>query len=741
MPTHDGTRNAGRTPAERAATATVGRSFFLGIGIDAYAHFGKLNNAVRDMEAVRDLLVADYDVEPDHCRLLRNAEATRRDILRALRDMDTWVGQYDKLIIYYSGHGHLNRHKRGFWVPVDADRGVEADFVSNADLREILADVPARHILLISDACFSGALFVRGADRADAASDELEIRPSRWALCSGRHDQLVADGEPGQHSPFAASILTELRSNRHEALRIGTLADRVIELTRANYDQLPEGNPLQGVGHQGGQYVFRRRVDEADIWADTQRQATPEAYRAYLAAFPQGAYALEAQATLHILTARTDWAAIQALPDNHPAEVATKRQRIRDFCRNHPNSPDYDAALTLGVDMEHKGELLRAWDSEFLLMGFIRKETPYRAAAQRRLDELTPPPPQPQPQPNPPKPGNVQTDVRPSPTPQKEETPIRPVVAPTPKPKPAPAPPPKAEDVKPDSRPSSQENVEKPPKPAPETKWAAIGIAAVVALVLLVVGVRQCGQPDEYKEPSSTPDAKANPNAATIADIAANMVTLPGSTFTMGCQDGRDTDYLDDEKPPHEVTISTFHISKYEVTQAQWRAVMGSNPSEHKNCDQCPVENVSWNDIQDFLRQLNAQTGQNYRLPTEAEWEYAARGGNSSRGYGYSGSNTIGEVAWYDGNSSSKTHTVGGKKANELGLYDMSGNVYEWCSDWYGSYAVGAQTNPKGASLGTHRVGRGGNWNDIPQSCRAARRCGWHPTYRLNYLGFRLARS
>jgi formylglycine-generating enzyme required for sulfatase activity len=150
------------------------------------------------------------------------------------------------------------------------------------------------------------------------------------------------------------------------------------------------------------------------------------------------------------------------------------------------------------------------------------------------------------------------------------------------------------------------------------------------------------------------------------------------------------------------------------------------------------VESVSWNDIQQFLTKLNARTGKTYRLPTEAEWEYAARGGSSGRGYKYSGSNNLDEVAWYYGNSGSKTHPVGQKKANELGLYDMSGNVYEWCADWYGNYSSGAQTNPKGPSSGTLRVLRGGSWFNGAEFCRSADRFSDDPVNRYDFIGFRL---
>jgi formylglycine-generating enzyme required for sulfatase activity len=200
---------------------------------------------------------------------------------------------------------------------------------------------------------------------------------------------------------------------------------------------------------------------------------------------------------------------------------------------------------------------------------------------------------------------------------------------------------------------------------------------------------------------------------------------------------------LDDARPVHSVTLSSFLIGKYEITQSQWKAVMGNTPSYSAHCDNCPVNNVSWDDIKVFISKLNRKTGKNYRLPTEAEWEYAARGGSKSKGYKYSGSNDLNSVAWYDKNDNNKPHAVGSKNANELGIYDMSGNVWEWCSDWSGDYDAKAATNPKGA-LGkneTSHIVRGGSWFYEAWSCHVALRDAYDPKEARGQIGFRLVLS
>ena len=234
----------------------------------------------------------------------------------------------------------------------------------------------------------------------------------------------------------------------------------------------------------------------------------------------------------------------------------------------------------------------------------------------------------------------------------------------------------------------------------------------------------------------------------TVNGVTFTMMPVIGGTFTMGATTEQGTDAAANERPAHLVTLSNYNIGQTEVTQELWQAVMGSNPSMFKGDLQRPVENVTWNDCQSFITKLNELTGENFRLPTEAEWEYAARGDGASQGYKYAGGNKLSEVAWwgcgYDenstaGNSAYTTHPVGLKIANELSLYDMSGNVYEWCQDWYGSYSSTAQINPTGPTSGSNRVTRGGGWGYGDVNCRVSHRMSCSPTYRHPAIGLRLA--
>ena len=233
--------------------------------------------------------------------------------------------------------------------------------------------------------------------------------------------------------------------------------------------------------------------------------------------------------------------------------------------------------------------------------------------------------------------------------------------------------------------------------------------------------------------------SEADIETINVNGVKFQMVKIQGGTFQMGATSEQGSDAYDLEKPVHSVTLSDYYIGQTEVTQELWQAVMGSNPSYFTGDNQRPVESVSWDDCQEFIEKLNRLTGKNFRLPTEAEWEYAARGGNKSRGYKYSGSNNPDAVAWYDVNSGNKTHPVAQKQSNELGLYDMSGNVYEWCQDWYGDYSSNSQTNPIGASNGGFRVLRGGSYFMDRSGVRVSFRSRYMPDCGHFNDGVRLA--
>lgn len=278
-------------------------------------------------------------------------------------------------------------------------------------------------------------------------------------------------------------------------------------------------------------------------------------------------------------------------------------------------------------------------------------------------------------------------------------------------------------------------------------KWWIIA-ACVLEAVAAVVGIvcdkfLSVGEDMEQKTEQKTESAPQlvaveGSQTFTVNGVKFTMVPVEGGTFTMGATSEQGSDAWDEEKPAHKVTLSDYYIGQTEVTQALWEAVMGSNPSDSKG-DNLPVEQVSWDDCQVFIQNLNQLTGKQFRLPTEAEWEYAARGGRKSRGYKYAGGNDIGLVAWYDGNSGNETHAVATKQANELGIYDMSGNVWEWCSDWYDGYQSSSQSDPQRPSLGSCRVNRGGSCYCNAGDCRVSYRFFGTPDFRYNDLGLRLS--
>lgn len=265
-------------------------------------------------------------------------------------------------------------------------------------------------------------------------------------------------------------------------------------------------------------------------------------------------------------------------------------------------------------------------------------------------------------------------------------------------------------------------------------------VAAMAVLALTFVGCKGQGEPEDEGTGVETV-APELPDTMTLqvgdAEFALSKVE-PG-TFTIGPVAG-DPNTTDDEKPAHKVQLTDrFYIAQTEVTQELYTAVMGKNPSHFKGAN-LPVEQVSYSDALEFCKRLSEKTGRTFTLPTEAQWEYAARGGQKAPETPelYAGSNNIGDVTWYEGNSGGKTHPVASKAPNAIGLYDMTGNVFEWCLDWYGSYKGTDVADPQGPDNGKERVLRGGSWRGDPKNCRVSYRFNYGPDHNRFNLGFRV---
>lgn len=265
----------------------------------------------------------------------------------------------------------------------------------------------------------------------------------------------------------------------------------------------------------------------------------------------------------------------------------------------------------------------------------------------------------------------------------------------------------------------------------------------IIELTRSDVAVEEVVQPQPQQQQPSRPQQQSQPKELlpiTVNNVTFNMIYVEGGTFTMGATAEQGSDAEADERPARQVTLSPYYIGQTEVTQALWQQVMGRNPSKFKG-ENNPVERVSWNDCQKFITQLNQMTGKKFRMLTEAEWEYAARGGNKSSGYKYCGGNDLNNVAWYKENSDKTTHAVAAKQPNELDIFDMSGNVGEWCSDTYASKSGGAGTSLLGAVSGVSHIYRGGNWVSDAKFCRISRRDCFSASLRDIHLGLRLALS
>ena len=328
-------KGIGVIPLTPLAEFKKGNNYLFAIGINTYQDFAPLSNARKDVEDVADVLVRDYYFERQNIRFLCDDEATKDNIIEELTGLSKKIKENDRLLIYYSGHGHLEG-KRGFWIPVNAKRDRMASYIANAEVRDIIQDIKARHILLISDSCFSANLLVRDATRdIGGAFTDWERNPSRWIFISGKG--IVSDGIAGTNSPFAKAILKHLHQNSDDMLNIVDLANRVTKEVRYNYEQQADIMPLYQSGHEGGQFVFVKRQTEKDDWATALRLDTEGGYLSYLEKYPQGRFEKDAEKKLEEIADEREW---------HKADLRDAAFAYRDYLKKYPKGKHSTEANT-----------------------------------------------------------------------------------------------------------------------------------------------------------------------------------------------------------------------------------------------------------------------------------------------------------------------------------------------------------------------------------------------------------
>ncbi len=348
-------------------------NYLLAIGIDDYVHVPKLYNCKKDIDDLVAVLTQKYHFEKKNIKTLFNENATKGKIYKAFRQMAQKITHQDNLIIYFSGHGEFdNVFNQGYWIPVNAQEGEHDQYIPNSEIKTILSAIKSHHTFLISDSCFSGALFAKGLGKN--VSRRYEKDPSRWGLTAGRNE-IVSDGQPGDNSPFAESLLYRLK-NSNTAIGVAQLCAHVTEYVQANSNQTPIGEPLKVDGHKNGQFVFHLKKDALTDWKNAQATNTIAAYQAFIQMHPKHTEVLSAKAAISILEAQALWNKIQKAPEATGKEVVKKIRLVDQYAEKYEQQSHYTEALDLGILLEYKRDFLDAKGSEFMLRRFLQKRMP-----------------------------------------------------------------------------------------------------------------------------------------------------------------------------------------------------------------------------------------------------------------------------------------------------------------------------------------------------------------------------
>lgn len=722
----EASRGIRSTYVSPSGQTVAGDNWLFVIGINKYETWPRLKTAVSDAKSLKSVLLDRYRYDKARVVELYDEKATRQNIIGNLRYLAKSIGKDDSLIIFYAGHGHIDSiTKEGSWIPVNGDMDNSAFWVSNHDVKKYLNidAIKAKHILLISDSCFSGDFFrgKRGKlpDVTPTVIKKAYKLTSRQAITSGGLEP-VSDAGFGNNSVFSHFFIKTLKENTNPFLIPSELFPDVKAGVAENAEQFPQFGSLKGTGgQQGGEFVFFLK-QEAQLKDLSAAAATKNKELERLKQLEQEERLSRKRENAEIAKQKKELAELDSEISAMKKRLGTSSERKDDSLKtmlamvrqkeeqksklDKLKSKKADEAakrqaeirqlrkqarekerLELEKDIRDYNEIVSSdfgKDMADSAWAFLVKKYPVRAKGVKKGDvkKLI-------------SPGWLEIDTR------QKFTNIQ------------------------------FTNIDRQYK-----KKMALDPGTYSAIV----------SAEGYFSKTVDISMKAGESTRVYVNLERGFENSMGMTFAyikpgtfkMGT---KKAGY--EERPVHKVTLTKgFYMQTTEVTQGQWWEVMRTTPSNNKDCgDSCPVETVSWDDAQKFIQRLNRKEGTNkYRLPTEAEWEYACRAGSKTP---YANGNSLDDMGWYKDYWNSQTQPVAQKKANKWGLYDMHGNVLEWCEDWYDEYSSEAQTDPVGPSRGANRVQRGGKGDSAADRCMSASRDYGNPERGFLYDGFRLVKN
>jgi len=630
------------------------------IGINDYKDpkIPDLKTPLNDARSMAGMLQEKYGFVVE---TILGKRATKKSVYNALRNLSSMAKPDDSILIYYAGHGDLDKqYNDGWWIPYDATAGDPLTYLDNTQVQKAMRSTKARHVLLISDSCYSGTLFGQARSMPPVIDNKYYLglynEKSRWGMTSGNKTPVADDGTGG-HSVFAYQLIKELKNNNKPYLSTQEIYTRIAPVVSNNSEQTPLCRPIRNTGDQGGEFVF---IVSSSAIVEMPASAVKTKAILFIASNVTGARVF------------VDGRSVGTTPLSD-VEVPEGEHRIlveKQGYDTYRKKARFEAgrALSMYVVLSKKEPL----------KGRLYVETDPESARVRILN-------------------------------------IGPAFY-------------QGMDLEP-----GRYHVEASAKGyETEKQWVTLGAGE-----------------DKYLDINlkQTSVVSSGYQGQKISNsLGMEFVYIPPGSFTMGSpqnESGRNSD-----EKQHRISLTKgYYLQTTEVTRGQWQAVMGREyrflAFDFKgNCgNDCPIVFITWNDVQEFINRLNRDEGSIiYRLPTEAEWEYAARAGSTTRFCFGDEDDLLSEYAWYNVNSNKKANDVAQKKPNAWGLYDMHGNVWEWCQDWYGDYPTGLVVDPTGVVSGSQRVMRGGCYEDKIKWCRSASRYKQKPTQRIIDTGFRLVR-